>query len=134
MRDAKIDYIGSQVFRIDANHFSTNEASNILVVNVNKQLQASCLTILTTSLSNLYVCLSLGLVPKHDDDWRRIYDLFFSKNIFVNDDISCDRGALKYVAIDDAIIILIAQNQETMLLKKNFVDIFRHVLIAISNR
>jgi len=68
MRDAKIDYIESQIFRIDANHSFANEVPNILVVNVNKQLQASCLTILIASLLNLYVCLSLGLVPKHDDD------------------------------------------------------------------
>jgi len=68
MRDAKIDYIESQVFRIDANYFFANEVSNILVVNVNKQLQASHLIVLIASLSNLYVCLSLELVSKHDDD------------------------------------------------------------------
>jgi len=110
MRGAKINYIESQIFHIDANHFFANEVFNILVVDINKQLQTSRLTILIASLSNLYVCLSLGLVPKHDDNWRRIYDLSFSKNIFVNDDISCDREALKYVAIDNVIIVLIAQD------------------------
>jgi len=68
MRDAKIGYIGLQVFRIDANHFFANEAFDILVANVNKQLQTSRLTILIAPLSNLYVCSSLGLVSKHDDD------------------------------------------------------------------
>jgi len=68
MRGAKIDYIGSQVFRIDAKHSFANEAPNILVVDVNKQLQTDCLIVLTAPLSNSYVCSPLGLVPKHDDD------------------------------------------------------------------
>lgn len=35
-QNAKIEYIDSQVFRIDVNHTFANEASNILIVDVNK--------------------------------------------------------------------------------------------------
>jgi len=73
-------------------------------------------------------------VPKHDDSWRRIHDLFFSKNIFVNDDIPRDRETLKYVVVNDAIIALIAQDREAMLLKENLVNAFRHVLMTIFNQ
>jgi len=97
-------------------------------------LQIDYLIALFALLLNLYMCLLLELVSKYDDNWRHVYNLFFSKNIFVNNNISCDWKALKYVAINNTIVALILQKQETILLKENFVNIFRHVSIAISNR
>jgi hypothetical protein len=133
-RGAKIGYIGPHIFRIDANHISANEAPDILTADVNKQLQADRLTALSAPLLNPYVCSSLGLVPKHDGGWTRIHDLSSSKNIFVNDGIPRDRGALEYVAVDNVIATLIAQGRRTILLKENLANVFRHVSIAISDR
>lgn len=133
-RDAKIGYVGPHCFRIVANHASANEAPDVLTVDVNKQLQAGRLTVLSAPLPNPYVCSSLGLVPKHDGGWRRIYDLFSPRNISVNDGIPRDRGALVYVAVDDAIAALIAQGCGAMLLKEDLADAFWHVSVAISDR
>jgi len=133
-RGAKIGYIGPQVFRIDVNHTSANEAPNILTADVNKQLQAGRLTVLTPPLPEYYVCSPLGLVPKHDGGWRRIHDLSSPKDTSVNDGIPRDRGALEYVAVDDAIAALIIQGCGAMLLKEDLADAFRHVPVAISDR
>lgn len=133
-RGAKIGYIGPHAFRIDANHASANEASNILTADVNKQLQADRLTALSAPLPNPYVCSPLGLVPKHDGGWRRIHDLSSPKNTSVNDGIPRDRGALEYAAVDDAIAALITQGRGAVLLKKDLADAFRHVAVAISDR
>jgi hypothetical protein len=133
-RGAKIGYIGPQVFRIGANHFSANEPPDILTADVNKQLQAGRLTILTAPPPNPYVCSPLGLVLKQDGGWRRIHDISSPKNIAVNDGIPRDRRALEYAAVDDAINALIAQGRGAMLLKEDLADAFRHVPLAISYR
>ncbi len=96
-------------------------------------MQTDCLTILSTLLSNLYIYLLLDLVSKYNNSWKHIYNLFFSKNIFVNNNIFCDREALEYVAIDNIITILIVQEQEIVLLKKNLTNIFRYITITISD-
>ncbi len=133
-RDTKIEYIDSYIFRIDTNYIFANKTSNIFIVDINKQLQTDCLTILSALLSNLYICLLLDLVPKYNNNWKYIYNLFFSKNIFVNNSISRDREALEYVVIDNTIAALIAQERETVFFKKNLADVFRHITMAIFDR
>ncbi len=133
-RGAKIGYIDPRVFRIGANHTSANEAPTILTADVNKQLQADRLTVLTPPLPEFYVCSPLGLVSKHDGGWRRIHDLSSPKNISVNDGIPRHRETLEYAAVDDAIAALITQGRGAMLLKEDLVDAFRHVPVAIPDR
>jgi len=133
-RGAKIGYIGPRVFRLGANHTSANEAPNILTADVNKQLQAGRLTVLTAPLPDHYVCSPLGLVAKHDGGWRRIHDLSAPKNTSVNDGIPRHRGALEYAAVDDAIAALLIQGRGAILLKEDLADAFRHVPVAISDR
>jgi len=67
-RDTKIEYIDSYIFRIDTNYIFANKTSNIFIVDINKQLQTDCLTILSALLSNLYICLLLDLVPKYNNN------------------------------------------------------------------
>jgi len=65
-QDTKIEYISLYIFRIDINYIFANKVSDIFIVDINKQLQTDCLTILSALLSNLYIYLLLDLVLKHN--------------------------------------------------------------------
>ena len=68
-RDVKIDYKSSRiVFHISKNHVSINEIPDILTVDVKKQSEADRLKILPSSLLEIYVCFSLDLIFKSDDE------------------------------------------------------------------
>jgi len=54
-------------FYINGNYFFANKVFNILIIDINKQLQVNCLTILIVSLLNSYICLLLDLVSKHNN-------------------------------------------------------------------
>ena len=61
---AKIGYIGPSRFSIFKNHSSANEAPEILIADVNRQLAAGRLIALSFPLPKDYICSPLGLVPK----------------------------------------------------------------------
>ena len=52
----------------------------------------------------------------------------------MNDEISRDFDSLEYVAIDDVMIALILRDVDVVMLKENLVDVFKHVLVIMSNR
>ena len=81
-----------------------------------------------------FVCSPLGLVSKHDDDWRRIHDLFFSYGCSVNDDISQAWGALEYTIFDEAVKALLQQGRGARLIKRDLKNAFRHISITSSDQ
>ena len=106
-KGAKIEYRGSPLNHRNKNYFSALSASDILTTNLQKQLQQNRLTMIDMNFEPQFVCSPLGLVSKHDDDWRRIHDLFFSYNCSVNDDIFQAWGALKYTIFDETVNALL---------------------------
>ena len=79
-----------------------------------------------------FVCSPLGLVPKHDGDWRRIHDLSFPYGTSVNDVIPQDWGALEYAIYDIAVTALLQQGLRAQFIKRSLKDVFRHIPVAIS--
>ena len=66
-RDARLEYIDSSQYHLSKNHVSTNETSELLTADVEKQLTANRLLTLQTSLSDSYICSFLELVSKFDE-------------------------------------------------------------------
>ena len=93
---ARIGYTGPPRFFLSENHSSASEAPTTLTADVNKQLAAGRLSILSEPLPGHYICSPLGLVPKSNGGWRRIHDLSYPKGQSVNDGILRDWGSLEY--------------------------------------
>ena len=52
-------------------------------------------------------CHPIGVVPKkHSVEWHTIYDLSYPEGDSINDHIPKDPYSLRYVCVDDAIVIL----------------------------
>ena len=133
-RGAKVGYIGPSRFLKSKNHSSANEAPEILTADVNKQLAAGRLVVMSSPLPEEYICSPLGLVPKSNRGWGRIHDLSFPRNISGNAFIPTDWGALEYTSFDEAVEALLRQGPGAVFLKEDLADAFRHVPVAISDR
>ena len=133
-RDASIEYIENKKFRIFNNHNSINEIFDIFTVDLVKQMIAHRLFRVRDVFSSHYVCSSLSLISKHDDDWKRIHDLSYFNDDSINENIILNAETLKYVAIDEIIAILIFQERNAVMLKKNLANAFRHISVIILNR
>ena len=133
-RGVNVEYIGNKKFLIFINHRSVNEVFDILTTDFNKQRTAQRMSKMSFSLFSHYICSSLGLVLKHDDEWRRIHDLSYLKNNSVNENIIEGAEILKYVTFDEIIAVFIFQERDVVMLKEDFVNAFRHISMTFLNR
>ena len=132
-KGVKIEYRGSSLNHRNKNHFSALSASDILTADLQKQLQQNRLAMINMNSEPQFVCSPLRLVSKHDDDWRRIHDLFFSYDCSVNDDIFQAWGALKYTIFDKTVNALLQQGRKARLIKRDLKNIFRHISMISLN-
>ena len=74
-------------------------------------------------------CSPMGLVPKphQPNKFRLIVDLSYPHQHSVNDGICDDHCSLKYVSVDDAVALVQALGQNTMLAKIDLKDAYRIV-------
>ena len=134
--DAKIEYIDSSCLNLIENHIFVNNASDLLTIDLNKQLNAHRITRIDETFFKYFISSSLDLILKVDDEWRRIHDLFYLKvvnSLFVNVYISKAWDALKYITFDETLEALMKQKQEATLIKRDLFDAFKHILVAKSN-
>ena len=134
--DAKIEYIDSFCLNLIENHIFVNNAFDLLIVDLNKQLNAHRITQVVETSFKHFISSSLNLILKVDERWRRIHDLFYSKvvkSIFVNAHISKTWDALKYTTFDETLKTLAKQNEKATLIKRDLFDAFKHILVAKSN-
>lgn len=130
---AKIGYRGLAIQHRNPNHQSARSAPEILTADLHKQLQHDRLTQIDPQAEAQYVCSPLGLVPKHDDGWRRIHDLSFPQGQSVNNSIPYDWGSLKYAIYDDTVDTLLAIGPRAQFVKRDLKDAFRHILVTTSD-
>lgn len=74
-KSVKIGYQESLIAHRNHNYSSVTTAPNILTADFQKQLQNSRIVQVHPHEEARYVCLSLRLISKYNDDWRRIHDL-----------------------------------------------------------
>ena len=133
--DAKIEYTDSSCLNLTQNHIFVNNALDLLIVDLNKQLNAHRITQVVETSFKHFISSSLNLILKVDERWRRIHDLFYSKvvkSIFVNAHISKTWDALKYTTFDEILETLTKQDKETTLIKRDLFDAFKYILVAKS--
>lgn len=106
----------------------------MLTADIREQLCHNPLTQLASVPTAHYISSPLGLVPKHDGEWRRVHDLSYPKNSRVNDHIPHTFGALEYVTFDDAVDALLAAGHRALMVKRDLAEAFRHIPVALSDR
>ncbi len=84
-------------------------------------------------VSHHFIFSSLRLVLKKNDRWRWIHHLSYSKERSVNCFILENWKSIEYFIFDQAIITLCDVDWNAILIKRNLINIFCHVLIATSD-
>ena len=77
-----------------------------------------------------FICSPLGLVPKADGTWRRIHHLSAPVGNSVNDHIPSEWGALEYATFDQALALVAETGRNSILVKRDLADAFRHIPVA----
>ena len=131
--DAKIDYENFSQCIIFNNHSSIEKISEILIADIQRQLTLNRLLIVKSQLkAKSYICSSLKLMSKNDDDWKRIHDrLSHFSNSSINHYIRKKYEVLEYIVVNEIIIAIILRDRHVQMFKKNFVDAFRHISLII---
>ena len=103
-------------------------------MDIQKQLSKSRLVICPLQLLRYYIASPLGLVPKYNGGYRRIYDLSYLEGKLVNNFIPRQYSLLKYTTFDDALKAIILLGPNCFLVKKDLLDTFYYILITINNQ
>ena len=83
-----------------------------------------------TNLILFLISSPLGLVPKHDGGWKKIYHLSYPIGCSVNDHISNGTGEMRYTRFQDVLQIIIRAGRNCIILKQDVKDVFRNVPVA----
>jgi len=84
--------------------------------------------------TNFVVILPLGLVPKADGGFRRIYDLSSPKSSSVNDLINPAWVTLYYTRVETILVYIITAGRGCYLVKRDIKDAFRIVPVLLQLR
>ncbi|KAJ5215290.1 uncharacterized protein N7498_001697 [Penicillium cinerascens] len=76
----------------------------------------------------------LGLVPKHDEGWRRIHDLSWPPGQGLNQGIPDSWLAIEYMSIDKIYEQVIQSSPGCTIIKRDIKDAFRIVPVAEDNQ
>ncbi|KAF4769439.1 hypothetical protein HAV15_008849 [Penicillium sp. str.  len=76
----------------------------------------------------------LGLVPKHDEGWRRIHDLFWPPGKGLNQGIPDPWSAIEYITIYDIYEQVTQAGPGCTIIKRDIKDAFRIVPVAEDNQ
>ena len=133
IRGAKVGYRGLFRFQLFQSYPSALSAPDILIKDLQKQQYYNRLTRVGSNPLYPFISSPLGLVPKSDGGWRRIYDLSYPRGKSVNDGIPDDFGALEYATLNEAIAALLLRGIGAILVKRDLSDAFRHIPVASSD-
>lgn len=89
--------------------------------------------ILSKNLSSATISSPLGLVPKPNGGWRRIYHLSHPRGSSVNCNIPEEFGTLEYTTFDEAIAMLLKVGLTAVFVKRDLADAFRHIPVSASD-
>ena len=81
-------------------------------------------------------CSPLGLIPKLDGTFRRIYNLSSPKprwGLSVNAAILKAYSTLTYSTVDDILALILLARRGAVILKRDFKDAFWNILVATTN-
>ena len=92
---------------------------------------------ITIYLSKAIYCFPLGLMPKLNKTFCCIYNFFLPKpclGLFVNATILEAYSTLTYSTVDEILALILLVRRGAVILKCNFKDTFRNILVAITDQ
>lgn len=78
----------------------------------------------------LFISSPLGLVPKHDGGFRKIYHLSFPNGSSVNDCIAEEACLLSYISLHDIFHKILVAGRHAALIKRDVKDAFQNIPVA----
>jgi hypothetical protein len=124
----QLGYKGPAQFILSKNLISADLDNDTIQDKLAADLKAG--RVVAVSLSSLYICSLLGLVPKHSNGWRRIHYLSYPIGRSVNDHIRPDFATLKYVILEEIWATIVKTGRGSTIIKHDIQDIFRMILVA----
>lgn len=123
IRGAKIGYGGQKQRIISGNLPSATNGPNTFTADLENQLAADWLTVVS-DMGDHFISSALGLAPKSNGKWRRIYHLSYSRGRSVNCHIPKEWGALEYTKFDEAKQEVIRAGPSSIMIKRDLKDAF----------
>ena len=77
-----------------------------------------------------FICLPLGLLPKHDGGWRKIYHPSHPWGESVNDHIPDGAEKLRYTRFQEVLELIIQAERDSIILKRDVKDTFKNIPVA----
>ena len=130
--EARIDYTGSKQWIINLNLQFAKKVFEILTKNIENQQTHDHIFCLK-SISKHIIIFFFKLAFKFNNKWQKIHHLFYSFKKSVNNNIFKIFETIKYTSVDKTIEKISDLRSETMLIKRNLANAFRHVPVAKTN-
>lgn len=118
--------------------FSKNLASALMDTEIiDKKLTkdlASGRMIKVINLSPPFIFSPLGLMPKYNRGWKKIYHLLHLVRRLVNDNIPDGVGEMRYTQFQDALYMVTKAGRSCVIIKRNMKHAFRNMLVALHHQ
>ena len=129
---AHIGYEGQPQLRLSKNLSSAFEDPEIITNKLQDDLHLH--RVVQTTPTFPFISSPLGLVPKHDNSWRRIHHLSFPDHISVNDGIPKSYSTIEYITVDMIFKSVVEAGKNCFIIKRDIKDTFRNVPVAFKHQ
>jgi hypothetical protein len=123
---AFIGYTGTPQFILGENLPSALNDPTSITKDINKHATTTQILRLTT-LPAKYIASPLGLAPKQDGTWRRIYHRSWPSGHSVNNYIPQGWRILTYTQFENSVVTVQACRPGAVLIKRDLAVTFRHI-------
>lgn len=127
--EAQLAYEGPNAFILSKNLVSALADTGIIDKKLAEDLRCHWVEEVTNPILP-FISSPLGLVPKHNGDWRKIHHLFHPFGCSVNDHIPDGVGEMRYTRFQDVLQMVIRAGRNCIILKRDVKDVFRNVSVA----
>ena len=132
IHEIRIDYTSSKQWIINLNLQFVKKISKVLTKDIKNQQTHDHIFCLKSILKHIIIFF-FKLTLKFNNKWQKIHHLFHSFKKSVNDNIPKTFEMIKYMTVNKTIEKISNLRSETMLIKRNLANAFRHVFIAKAN-
>ena len=127
-----VGYEGPETLIISTNLQTTALSPDTLTKVLDKDILLGRVTTATPALP--YICSPLGLVPKHNEGWRKIHHLSYPGTRSVNSNIPDDYSSISYSTVQDILDMVRQAGKGSFLVKRDISDAFRNIPVAATSQ
>ena len=126
-------YEGPDAFILSDNPASALEDPTIIEKKLKEDLALSRVTPVHKP-SRLFICSPLGLMPKYDGVWKKIYHISHPHGESVNNCIPDSVGEIRYTRFQEVLQLIINAGRHFVIMKRDVKDVFSNVPVAPQHR